>query len=307
MTQADSSAYFFVTPEAATKMAQRASDEAFNHLRPAHLYENGWRYLESAQWLVEHELRGTHSLLDTEQPAKLYQRGIQDITLSVEKSEDQQTYHKYINVLMAHRALRWLCFERGSKGAALENLQDAYLQDIATSLTLRHERSQQEEIDSKTTEKRKTTIRGDYGFLLEAMLLGVVAESEAFRRARIVGLPASPTHEMGSELLQRPPDIMLWRVQDDQTTIPIGGIQAKSKRKVGTSDPLNFTATFFARTEFDNRTNKEIISNWIEGKELELTHYRLERAILRSGNLALVEALGIEPYSYSPEPSNSLV
>jgi hypothetical protein len=286
-------AVFEVSTEAATQMAMTASREAQYYEKPSHLFERGWKHLESAQWLTEYALRGEHSLIDDDLPTRLYEGGIDTIKMSLSGSQDQQVYHKYINVLMAHRALRWLCVERREKGMPVEKLYDAYLEDITTSLGLRHERSHREYGNSRTTAKRKDTIRTDYGFLLEAMLLGVVAESEEFRKARILGLPASPAQEAASDEIQLPPDIVLWKIEEDNTAHPIGGIQSKTKRKGATIDPHGFTATFIARTELDTRTNQEVINDWLEGKNLQSVHYRLSQAIVRSGNLALSNALGL--------------
>jgi hypothetical protein len=200
-----------------------------------------------------------------------------------------------MNVLMAHQALRWFCSDRRNQVESFEDMQNVYLQDIATSVTLRHERNQQEQSNRKTSVERKETIRNGYGFLVEAMLLGIIAESEEFRRARIVALPASPYHEYGSKSVLLPRDVMLWKVEDDHTATPIGGIQAKSKRRGTTTDPLGFTATFLAISKYDTRLNHEIVTDWVNGKNLEYTHERLRRAIARSGNQTLINALGLVP------------
>lgn len=224
-----------------------------------------------------------------------FEDGMHEIRRSVEASVSRQVYHKYMNTLMAHRALRWLCVDRGSQDFSFDALADNLFEDVDQSLRFRHEQSQQELSTSETTEKRRDTIRSDYGYLFEAMTIGVIAEDAAFRHARIIGLPASSRIERRTPETQVPPDIMLWQITNDHTVRAIGGIQAKTKSEAGTHDPHNFTATYVARKRVMGRLSAEVINTWLVHKNLKATHGHLYDAITRGKNIELIEALGLEP------------
>jgi len=277
--------------------AQQASGEELNYVgRASKQLESGWKCLDAAQWLVEHQLRGAYNLQEPQIPGQLYAKGLDHFEKGLELTTSTYQAHELNNAYMSQPGFSWLASERQTSSAApIEEINNTLLSSIAANVADRY---------AVGTESRNARDRGDYyGQLFEGMMLGMVAESEQFRQANIIALPAPPLLEKRSPSNPHPIDIALWRVdQMNRTSTLIGGLQCKSfvdLREAPREDRQrsDFSVTVYAKRHFAKagNTTEEIIGSWLNQEYLVEMHTSLMNRIARSGNAALIGALDLEP------------
>lgn len=289
-----------VTLESSLAVAQQMQTIEIGHASPTHNLDTSFKYFDAARILLDAQLDSQHSILDPDLLQNLTENGIDRADETRRLSSTRSPLHQQASMVLAAKpSFDWLCHQRGSGPTDIEAIADAQLSLISTGLQARLAwLIECEFIDA--SEPSQHGNNGAYGLLFEEMVLGMLAESEEFRKAGIISVPAGPNLEALADDNPSPKDLALYHAVDGKAEF-IGGIQCKAKRpasqarRVGPNESTS-TVYLYGRQRFKlaGDSLRDIISTWIEGDDhkLEYLHDRLAVTITESKHHRLKELLG---------------
>lgn len=283
-----------LSPEQATAQASSEYNYSYANTAISTLYRQSWKKLDAAYGLLQHQIDGVHELVDPFLPQELTHHALDDfadIARDAPLTYDTVAMSA-LTVVNARPFVEWACYGRATPSDDTTKVYDEGLASIVDGIELWMEHYGEDAV--RTGEVARDNVNAPLGFIFESMVMGLIAESKAFRAAHIYPMPAPPRLEQVGKRRGYPIDVMLLHIDEQGSSEMVGGIQCESIRSSRRNLPKDhFTVNLIARSDLATRASglNDIIQDWLDEKRLGRMHFGLRRAIIRSENTRLLDLL----------------
>lgn len=281
----------FWTPENTVLSASRLT-EVKKHLTSLEHEAEQWRALNTSYWLREHVARGNIGKVQGRRALQICNIGLTYAIGTHRRSQRNNAQPGSVqNVIAEGNVFRWLSTrESGTLDEVLDTTA-LQIRKMARNIVLRLQKQEAVADDGKDIQD----IRSFYGSVFELTTVGALLESSHFRKQRIIPLVASPVYESRSTFNPVPSDVLMLRINEDDSTDVVGGIQCKAstslRRRNVSEDPYVGFVVASEAGSYDYLPAKSSIIHWLESDSSNNSDHDYVESIAHRFSPELKEAL----------------